>query len=447
MQGTEGRPNGNDAGNVPPAPPGFSRGPGAGFPQGPTSMPPGGGIYYGQPTPYSPGDRPTAPYPLYQSPQQQPVASDEMHQAQQPTNHAVEPGVQGAPDQPISFPPQNANIPPGPPMAPQRPRKPSVFLPVLSIALLIAVIGGAVVWIQRDKVSEIDQLAVDSTFVDGKMVSCELGEELFDSLAWQDVFLPYDRDDSCSGWVETTEGDIRVDFSLQSETLEGKVSASAIETWEETTSETPGDPWCMMTTDDPAYPDLVLSVGASCEPLHPMARKLSDLSSIAAGEIPSDYGDDAVPARFNIIGKNYSKLFPHAVPIGTREPIESKDLRNATLNLGDISVSRFGVETVKSMDDEICVDAVLNVGEFKDKNAAEFGVPGLGVVNPAGQMVWLEQQKHHSDVEEYEKLDLTYCGLHTGDFRHATHLFVSYDEENDEFTPVWSFDIKGEVGI
>ena len=46
-------------------------------------------------------------------------------------------------------------------MAPQQPRKPNVLLPVLSIVLLIAVIGGAVVWIQRDKVSEIDQRAVD----------------------------------------------------------------------------------------------------------------------------------------------------------------------------------------------------------------------------------------------------------------------------------------------
>ena len=203
----------------------------------------------------------------------------------------------------------------------------------------------------------------------------------------------------------------------------------------------------MMTTDDPALSNLVLSTASLCEPLHPIASKLSDLSTIAAGEIPSNYGDDPEPAPVNIAGETYSDLISGAAPMGTFELVEAKDLKYAGMELTNVEVSRFGAEAVSGMDDEICVDAILDVGEFRDSKATEFSVPYLGVMNPAGQVTWLEQEKKHHDVEEYEEIDLTYCGVHSGHFRHATHLLFSYDEVNEEYVPVWKFDIEGEVGL
>ena len=83
---------------------------------------------------------------------------------------------------------------------------------MLGVVVLVAAIGGVVALTQRDKISEVDQAAVDNGFVDGTLVNCELGEEFYESVAWKDVYLAFDTDDACSGWVETTAGDIRVDF-------------------------------------------------------------------------------------------------------------------------------------------------------------------------------------------------------------------------------------------
>ncbi|MGV0432582.1 hypothetical protein [Corynebacterium sp. 20_84] len=318
---------------------------------------------------------------------------------------------------------------------------------MLSIVLLVAVIGGAVVWIQRDKVSEIDQRAVDHTFVDGKMVSCELGDEFYDSVAWKDVYQPNLSDDFCSGWFETAEGDIAVELHLDEEPKEGRALSYFVSGWDETKSDDSNDPWCMMNTDRPGLEDLQLTVAASCEPLYPIASKLSDLSDIAAGEAPSNDDDVSVDTTVSVAGQNYTQLLAKAGALGDGGSIESLQLEQAKLALTDVDVTPFGESKLDGEDSEICVDATLNIGRYKYSHNRIFDVPGIAVMNPAGQVFWLEWEEKREYVEEYEDIDLSYCGEHTGHFRDATYLLLGYDPVNHEFDPVWKFDINGEEGI
>lgn len=229
--------------------------------------------------------------------------------------------------------------------------------------------------------------------------------------------------------------------------MEGTVNTSTVAGWTETTSDDPNDPWCTMNSDEPGLEDLFLAVATSCEPLHPVASKLSYLSAIAAGDTPSNKDDVPVDTPLSIAGPLYTELLADAVPVGTEEFVESKDLDLASLDLTKLDITPFGSRAVSGQDSEICVEGYLNVGAFKDPNLEEFNVPGLAAMNPAGQIVWLDQEKRHENVEEFDDIDLTYCGKHTAHFRDATYLLVSYDEINDEYSPVWEFDLAGEQGI
>ena len=300
---------------------------------------------------------------------------------------------------------------------------------------------------QFGKISEEDQAIVDNAFVDGKMATCELGDEFYDSVAWRDVYQPNLSDDFCSGWFETAEGDIAVELHLDAEPMEGTTYPSSISGWDRTNVGDSDDPLCMMDTDQPGLEDIQLTVAASCEPLHPIASKLSDLSAISAGEVPSNDDDVSVDTTVSVAGQNYSQLLARAGDLGAGGSIESMQLEHAKLALTDVDVTPFGESKLDGEDSEVCVDATLNIGKYKYSHDRSFDVPGIAVMNPAGQVLWLDWEEKREYVEEYEDIDLSYCGEHTGRFRDATYLLLGYDPVHRKFDPVWKFDLNGEEGI
>lgn len=150
-------------------------------------------------------------YPIYQPPQKQQSADTETEQTpqpdqqeppQNPTNTETESEGPVNSAGTSTTPQAGQNASPGAPAKPagQKEEGPK-FRPlfaVLGVVVLVAAIGGVVALTQRDKISEVDQAAVDNGFVDGKLVSCDLGAEFYESVAWKEAYQPDSRDDLCS---------------------------------------------------------------------------------------------------------------------------------------------------------------------------------------------------------------------------------------------------------
>lgn len=467
VNGSEGMPNNNRSGNVPlntpPTPPGISH-PSAGsggFPQYPASMPPGSGMPAGQPYPNFPHGHAPNEYPIYQPPQkQQPAAPDDTEQEQTPQPDQQEQPQQLTNSETESERPRNSvgtsaapqtghDACPGAPEQQGQTEEGRKFRPlfaVLGVVVLVAAIGGVVALMQRDKISEVDQAAVDNGFVDGTLVNCDLGEEFYESVAWNDVYQPHSGDDFCSGWVDTAEGDVLAEFYFGGEDLQGSVAGSRIETWEEISSVDTKDPWCMMISNDASLADVKLYVPTTCEPLHSLALKLSNLSHIVTGDEPSKEDDGAANTPVSIASPKYSMLLSDAHPLGTVKNVESEDLKGATLEPTSVEVTPFGSAASPSETSEICVDAMFNVGAFKDNGSDKFKQPALGLVTPSGRLTWLKYTGPNGKHSEFDDIPSTYCGTYTGEFRDTTMLLVSYGWATKELTPVWKFDLGGEEG-
>lgn len=460
VNGSEGTPNNNRSGNLPPktppTPPGFSHPPAGsgGFPPGPASMPPGSGMPAGQPYPNFPYGHAPNEYPIYQPPQK---PGEELEQESRApdsgtdestavTNEDSNTEIQQAQERIV---PSTRQVE----LSADTSSNKRLLNPRLGLRTLLSIVVIGVValagatFVSRDGADSFDDELIDRIFVNGELATCDLGESFYQRAGWTDIYMPLADDNYCSGWVETSEGDLAADIVLGNRYPNDFQSSPALEGWSEKHSDVEDDPWCEMVSSDPVYARLTVSVAGPCEPLYPIARELSLLADASEGRKTRREEEKFPTEPPSVATEQYEKLILGSHSVGTALVVEAEDLKGATLRPTSVLVEPFGANAEQEVAPRICVEATVNVGAFRNESADTFRLPRLGIMNPSGQTTWLEGQGDGKDHFEYDDVDATYCGLHSGRFRHATLLLVNYDAVEDKLYPVWKIDLRGEEGL
>lgn len=320
------------------------------------------------------------------------------------------------------------------------------FLIVLGIVGILAIIGALAAVMVGASIRALNSAKLEQYFVDGKLATCDVDPDFYDSVGWKDTRRDYSTDKFCHGWAETTEGEVAVEIYLDDEPLDGAIAPSDVAGWSEITSTQPHNPWCMMTSVDPALSAVSLFVPSSCEPLYPMAQELAQLAADATGKKSPSEDQVHTSEPVSVASDEYSELLSSADHIGTKKNVRSVDVKEATLQPKEVKISPFGTLQTDE-ESEVCGDLVLNIAALEDNIDEKFRLPDLGVMTPAGTLRWLETTGEEGTYDESQDVSTKYCGSYAGEFRETTLLLVGGVASPEEEPAVWKFELGGETGI
>lgn len=329
-----------------------------------------------------------------------------------------------------------------------QPRKKHPFLIVLGIVGILAIIGALAAVMVGASIRAMNSAKLEQYFVDGKLATCDIGADFYDAVGWKDARRDYSSEKFCYGWAETAEGEVSVEIYLDEEPLDGAIAPSDVAGWSEITSTQPHNPWCIMTSGDPALSAVSLFVPAPCEPLYRMAQELGQLAADATGKKSPSEDQVHTSEPVSVASDEYSELLSTADHIGTKKNVRSVDVKEATLQPKEVKISPFASLQTEEKS-EVCVDLILNIAAFSDSigESESFKLPVLGVMTPAGTITWLETTGEEGSYSLSQDVSTTFCGEYTGEFRETTLLLVEYVESSKEEPAVWKFELGGETGI
>lgn len=335
----------------------------------------------------------------------------------------------------------------GPQEYPQ-PRRKRPLLIILGVIGIVAVFAALVTVMVGLSLRTMNSVRIEQYFADGKLATCDIGADFYDAVGWKDARRDYSSEKFCYGWAETTEGEVAVEIYLDEEPLDGAIAPSDVAGWSEITSTQPHNPWCMMTSGDPALSAVSLFVPSSCEPLYPMAQELAQLAADATGKKSPSEDQVHTSEPVSVASDEYSELLSSADHIGTKKNVRSVDVKEATLQPKEVKISPFASLQTEE-ESEVCVDLILNIAAFSDRigESESFKLPVLGVMTPAGTITWLETTGEEGTYDESQDVSTKYCGSYAGEFRETTLLLVEYVESSKEEPAVWKFELGGEEGI
>lgn len=282
-----------------------------------------------------------------------------------------------------------------------------------------------------------DQLSEDRY----QLKSCELGDEFYESVGLKFVSTNQAGEYPCSGWYTTEQGEVEVliGFWGTAKTYNGSPKDSALAGWKEQRTD---DGFCQLNHREGELGDVDIAVRASCEPLYPLARQLTNLAEQHRAVVQGDKEAwtaqellDPNPQVASIAAPVYGQRVYDALPFGEPGQVSAADLVGATLTPSAVYLDDVTDRRGKEIQ-AVCVDTSFYYGELTASYNDIVLKPELALILPHDHEVPLSPLDLGPPTSEFsngmsmfgeahEVKEWTFCGEWPGGYRGADFVLTS----------------------
>nr|VDG64101.1 Uncharacterised protein [Streptococcus thermophilus] len=294
---------------------------------------------------------------------------------------------------------------------------------------------------------EVGELFDAGVFNGASLTTCDLGDEFYSSLNWEDIELIPGRVEGaerCEGWLTTDSGKASAQIFVVPDGMGAEGAETLKETGLEDWSDFSDSPdKCELRSDRDEFKGTRLYLSAPCEALYPMAKQLSNLANFNAGN-GKEFVDPAV-GRGTGASPDYSAALENAKDLHEPGDIASTMSEGTTLTPNKVVITQEPSQYFDANIPQLCVETEFYVGSVTEDG--EFELPSMRYINPSGETTELDKVTGAGGLfASGGKRDVKYCGFASSGLKDTDLVLVATGiggEEASRDSAHWKFTVDG----